>query len=71
MVARARGSHRRHTAPPYPALARQTVAGEAGVALMTEIRAASNQKAKRELGWTSRYPSWRDGFRAAYGRESA
>jgi hypothetical protein len=43
MVARARGSHRRHTAPPYPALARQTVAGEAGVALMTEIRGASNQ----------------------------
>jgi nucleoside-diphosphate-sugar epimerase len=47
------------------------VAGEAGVALMTEIRGASNQKAKRELGWTPRYPSWRDGFRAAYGRESA
>src|SRR6266540_2315755 len=47
------------------------VAGEAGVALMTEIRGASNQKAKRELGWTLRYPSWRDGFRAAYGRERA
>jgi nucleoside-diphosphate-sugar epimerase len=47
------------------------VAGEAGVALMTEIRGASNQKAKRELGWTPRYPSWRDGFRAAYGGGSA
>jgi nucleoside-diphosphate-sugar epimerase len=47
------------------------VAGEAGVALMTEVRGASNQKAKRELGWTPRYPSWRDGFRAAYGRENA
>jgi nucleoside-diphosphate-sugar epimerase len=46
-------------------------AGEAGVALMTEIRGASNQKAKRELGWTPRYPSWRDGFRAAYGGGSA
>ena len=42
------------------------VAGEAGVALMTEIRGASNAKAKRELGWTLRYPSWRQGFPAAY-----
>jgi 2-alkyl-3-oxoalkanoate reductase len=38
------------------------VAGEAGVALMTEIRGASNQKAKRELGWTPRHLSWRQGF---------
>jgi nucleoside-diphosphate-sugar epimerase len=43
-------------------------AGDAGVALMTEIRGASNQKAKRELGWTLRYPSWREGFREAYDR---
>jgi 2-alkyl-3-oxoalkanoate reductase len=43
------------------------LAGEAGVALMTEIRGASNAKAKRELGWTLRYPSWRQGFPAAYG----
>jgi nucleoside-diphosphate-sugar epimerase len=42
------------------------VAGEAGVALMTEIRGASNAKAKRQLGWTLRYPSWRQGFPAAY-----
>jgi 2-alkyl-3-oxoalkanoate reductase len=42
------------------------VAGEAGVALMTEIRGASNAKAKGELGWTLRYPSWRQGFPAAY-----
>jgi 2-alkyl-3-oxoalkanoate reductase len=46
-------------------------AGEAGVALMTEIRGASNAKAKRELGWTLRYPSWRQGFRDAYNRASA
>jgi len=32
------------------------------VALMTEARGSSNAKAKRELGWTLRYPSWRDGF---------
>ena len=36
--------------------------------MMTEARGASNAKAKKELGWTLRYPSWRDGFRAAYGR---
>ena len=41
-------------------------AGESGVALMTETRGASNAKAKRELGWTLRYPSWRRGFREAY-----
>jgi 2-alkyl-3-oxoalkanoate reductase len=42
------------------------VAGEAGVVNMTESRGASNAKAKRELGWTLRYPSWRQGFTAAY-----
>jgi nucleoside-diphosphate-sugar epimerase len=42
-------------------------AGEVVVAVMTEIRGASNEKAKRELGWSLRYPSWRQGFRAAYG----
>ena len=47
------------------------LAGEAGVALMTEIRGASNAKAKGELGWTLRYPSWRQGFRAAYGPAEA
>jgi nucleoside-diphosphate-sugar epimerase len=47
------------------------VAGEAGVALMTEIRGASNAKAKRELGWTLRYPSWRQGFPAAYSSSAA
>ena len=32
----------------------------------TEARGASNAKAKRELGWTPRYPSWREGFLAVY-----
>jgi nucleoside-diphosphate-sugar epimerase len=33
------------------------------IALMaTELRGASNAKAKRELGWAPRYPSWREGF---------
>ncbi|MGH3291954.1 MAG: NAD-dependent epimerase/dehydratase family protein, partial [Trebonia sp.] len=36
--------------------------------MMTEARGASNAKATKELGWTLRYPSWRAGFPAAYGR---
>jgi 2-alkyl-3-oxoalkanoate reductase len=44
------------------------VSGEVGVVLMTEIRGASNEKAKRELGWTLRFPSWRQGFVEAYSR---
>ncbi len=38
------------------------MAGEAAVTMMTESRGASNAKAKRELGWTPTYPTWRDGF---------
>jgi nucleoside-diphosphate-sugar epimerase len=41
-------------------------AGEAVVMMATESRGASNAKAKRELGWELRYPSWREGFVAAY-----
>jgi nucleoside-diphosphate-sugar epimerase len=40
-------------------------AGEAGVMMMTELRGASNEKAKRELGWRPAHPSWRQGFAAA------
>ncbi|HZO63197.1 MAG TPA: NAD(P)-dependent oxidoreductase [Gaiellaceae bacterium] len=42
------------------------VAGELAVLMGTQARGASNEKAKRELGWTLRYPSWRQGFFAAY-----
>jgi nucleoside-diphosphate-sugar epimerase len=38
------------------------LAGEAVTVMMTEIRGASNAKAKRELGWQPRHPSWREGF---------
>jgi hypothetical protein len=41
-------------------------AGEAAVMMGTESRGASNEKAKRELGWTLRYPTWREGFAATY-----
>jgi 2-alkyl-3-oxoalkanoate reductase len=40
--------------------------GEAVVMMATELRGASNAKAKGELGWALRYPSWREGFVAAY-----
>jgi nucleoside-diphosphate-sugar epimerase len=43
-------------------LARMLV-GEVGVSLMTQIRGASNAKAKRELGWEPRYPTYRESFR--------
>ncbi|MCT9930390.1 NAD(P)-dependent oxidoreductase [Planotetraspora sp. A-T 1434] len=39
------------------------LAGEVVVTMMTEGRGFSNAKAKRELGWELRYPSWRKGFR--------
>ena len=44
----------------------RALAGEFVVVLSTEARGASNAKAKRELGWTLSYPSWREGFAAAY-----
>jgi nucleoside-diphosphate-sugar epimerase len=39
------------------------IAGEAATVMMTEVRGASNAKAKRELGWELSYPSWRIGIR--------
>jgi nucleoside-diphosphate-sugar epimerase len=55
--------------PPrhFPVWLAKLFAGEAVVMMATESRGASNVKAKRELGWTPRYPSWRDGFAEAYG----
>ena len=38
------------------------------ITMTTEARGASNAKAKKELGWVLRYPSWRDGFPAAFGK---
>ncbi|MGW7253600.1 NAD-dependent epimerase/dehydratase family protein [Streptomyces sp. NPDC054834] len=39
------------------------LAGEQAVVMMTEGRGFSNAKAKRELGWELRHPSWRQGFK--------
>jgi hypothetical protein len=38
--------------------------------MMTQIRGASNEKAKRELSWQPGYPSWREGFAAEAGADS-
>jgi nucleoside-diphosphate-sugar epimerase len=55
--------------PPmrFPTWLARPLAGEAAIVMMTQGRGFSNAKAKRELGWTLRYPSWRDGFRAEIG----
>ena len=42
-------------------------AGEAAAAMMTDVRGASNAKAKRELGWRPAYASWRQGFAQGLG----
>ncbi len=55
--------------PPWhvPLWLGRLIAGEVGVSMMTQIRGSSNAKAKRELGWQPRWPSWRDGFAAGLG----
>jgi hypothetical protein len=52
--------------PPLrlPAWLGRLLAGEFVVAQMTTSRRSSNEKARKELGWEPRYPSWREGFRA-------
>jgi 2-alkyl-3-oxoalkanoate reductase len=44
------------------------IAGRGMVTMAAESRGASNARAKKELGWTLRYPSWREGFTASYQR---
>ena len=50
--------------PPrrFPRWFARLLAGDAITTLMTEGRGASNAKARRELGWTPHYASWRRGF---------
>jgi nucleoside-diphosphate-sugar epimerase len=56
--------------PPrrFPVWLARRFAGDVAVMMGTEVRGASNAKAKRGLGWTLRYPSWRQGFIEAYSR---
>ncbi|MGH3715149.1 MAG: NAD-dependent epimerase/dehydratase family protein [Micromonosporaceae bacterium] len=51
--------------PPrrVPAWLVRLLAGEMAVGMMTQGRGFSNAKAKRELGWQLRHPSWRQGFK--------
>jgi 2-alkyl-3-oxoalkanoate reductase len=53
--------------PPrrVPAWLAKLIAGRQAVVLATRLEGASNEKAKRELGWQPKYPSWRQGFREA------
>jgi nucleoside-diphosphate-sugar epimerase len=53
--------------PPMriPRWVARVLAGNMAVVMMTDGRAFSNAKAKRELGWELRYPSWRQGFKEA------
>ncbi|BCB87503.1 NAD-dependent epimerase/dehydratase family protein [Phytohabitans suffuscus] len=52
--------------PPMrmPAWLARPLAGEFVVEQMTNARGSSNEKARKDLGWEPRYPSWREGFRA-------
>jgi nucleoside-diphosphate-sugar epimerase len=58
--------------PPrhVPARLGRLIMGE-GLDMMTGARGAANTKAKQELGWTLRYPSWRQGFPASYAAPDA
>jgi 2-alkyl-3-oxoalkanoate reductase len=64
VYAEALGARRPLRVPTFLA---RLVAGPFAAAFATELRGASNAKAKRELGWQPRYPSWRQGFREALG----
>ncbi len=50
-----------------PSLIARPLAGSYGIQTMTRVQGASNELAKRELGWQPRYPSWREGFRDGLG----
>jgi nucleoside-diphosphate-sugar epimerase len=56
------GAKRPIRVPPFIG---RLFAGEAGVVMMTDVRGASNAKAKRELQWRPAHPSWRQGLAAA------
>ncbi|HEY2550302.1 MAG TPA: NAD(P)-dependent oxidoreductase [Streptosporangiaceae bacterium] len=53
--------------PPrhFPVWLGRLILGES-LTMMSQARGASNAKAKKELGWTLRYPSWRQGFPASF-----
>ncbi len=62
MGSRAGGGGRCEATTAGAALVGRLAAGEWATVAMTELRGAANDKAKRELDWQLRYPSWRQGF---------
>ena len=62
--ARALGAGRPLHVPVWLA---RLVAGSFAVGQATQMRGASNEKAKRELGWRPRWATWREGFRDGLG----
>ena len=64
-LAAALGARPPRRVPPWLA---GLIAGQGMVTMAAESRGASNAKAKKELGWTLHYPSWREGFAASYQR---
>lgn len=50
-----------------PSFLARPLAGSYGVMTMTRAQGASNELAKRELGWRPAHASWREGFRSALG----
>jgi nucleoside-diphosphate-sugar epimerase len=59
-LAQAIGAKPPHRVPTWLA---RLAGGEVGVSLLTQVRGASNAKARQELGWQPRWLTWRDGFR--------
>jgi nucleoside-diphosphate-sugar epimerase len=63
-LARALGAKPPHRVPAWLV---RLLAGEAAVNVMTQARGISSEKAKHELNWKPRYPSWRTGFTEGLG----
>ncbi|WP_345942254.1 NAD(P)-dependent oxidoreductase [Streptomyces sp. SID2888] len=59
-LARCVGAKPPRRLPAWPA---RLLAGEMMVGMMTQGRGFSNAKARAQLGWQLRYPSWRQGFK--------
>jgi nucleoside-diphosphate-sugar epimerase len=64
VYAQAIGAKRPRRVPRFVAW---MVAGRYAVMLATELRGASNERAKAELGWQPHHASWRQGFRQSMG----
>jgi len=67
VLARALGAKRPFRMPVW---AGNLIMGAEMVKMSLTCRGASNARAKKELGWTLRYPSWRQGFPASYGPQA-